>query len=205
MYILNRQIYKTKKEVLALAKQLLNSTKFNSEIPRNSDNGKFLYDLVVHHPKQCYVIQNQIVKHFSVILNDYGKREFIYVTDDNKVNRFSYLKCLKNTDSLKKSDINGAFRDAIKHQIAEFRSNNKSKIRSREPIHVDQVYPFSKLLQEFLAENNVNLESIKLTRDKQIKNKELLKKWIDYHYKKAQLQMLSAKDNLKKSDKILVI
>ena len=127
-----------------------------------------------------------------------------------------------------RSKIVAAFRSAIKPQIKQFREDRKQKIitlmESEDPFkvqeaykmgfcplsgkrllggknHVDHIKPFSVLLREFCFEQELELLSVKLNRQGEIKDKKLKEAWEDYHLEHATLQLVNGKANMKKGAK----
>lgn len=121
---------------------------------------------------------------------------------------FSYDKALKKPEANAKCNLQEALRCEISDQILEFKSRHQ--LISNGEFHVDHVIPLQKLVQDFLEKYNLHWRDIKLEkvpannipfkRDKyQIKNRQLAKNWQDFHKKNAELQILSAQENLQKS------
>jgi hypothetical protein len=68
--------------------------------------------------------------------------------------------------------------------------------------HVDHVVPFSRLVDQFLALYDLDLCKIKCN-SKRIYDPDVVPNWQQYHEQHAQLQLVSAKANLKKGNKTL--
>ncbi|MDY6804522.1 MAG: hypothetical protein SXA11_12045 [Cyanobacteriota bacterium] len=133
---------------------------------------------------------------------------FYYFNQLDSWEDFSYYKPLKKPEANAKCNLQEAFRCEVSKQISDFRSSHQ--LISHKNIHVDHIIPFQKLLQDFLAKYNLHWRDIKLEKvpartiqfkfDRyQIKNRKLAKAWQDFHQKNAELQILSAKENLQKS------
>jgi hypothetical protein len=110
-----------------------------------------------------------------------------------------------------------AMRQIIDPQIIAFR---KSVLRQmqRKPVrcpisndfleasmfHIDHKYPFKDLVIEWCREEKIDLENIdvycKGTKC-YFRSTDLAESWFDFHLMNAQLQPLSAKENLKKGSK----
>lgn len=118
-----------------------------------------------------------------------------------------------------KKDALTAMRQIISPQISEFRKSVNRQIK-RKPIkcpisgdfisagewHVDHVYPFTNLVEEWCREEGVDLERIDVScRGVKciFKDATLAESWWDYHMTHARLQALSAKENLKKGKKYM--
>lgn len=67
-------------------------------------------------------------------------------------------------------------------------------------VHCDHIYPFSRLVADWLAENSLSFEQI-VIRKKNFVDEKLAESWADYHLAKACLQMTSAKANLRKGNR----
>ena len=70
--------------------------------------------------------------------------------------------------------------------------------------HIDHKYPFKNLVEEWAREERVDLENIDVyCRGTKcyFKDTNLAESWFDYHQINAQLQALSAKENLKKGSR----
>lgn len=114
-----------------------------------------------------------------------------------------------------KKDALTAMRQIISPQINEFRKSinrqlNRGKIikcpSSKDYLsagewHVDHVYPFANLVEEWCREERIDLERIDVyCRGTKcyFKDTSLAESWFDYHAINARLQALSAAENLKK-------
>lgn len=115
----------------------------------------------------------------------------------------------------KRSQVLKAFRDTIAPQIKEFKdSTHQLQTRcaiSNCPLalcpggwHVDHVYPFSKLVEDFMLEQELELCHIPLSGRGQKKKLPtfIAESWSQYHKDKAVLQGLCKRQNLKKSASI---
>lgn len=117
-----------------------------------------------------------------------------------------------------KKDALAAMRQIISPQISEFRKSVNRQLKrgksltcpvSKEFIscgewHVDHVYPFKNLAEEWARLEKIDLERIEVyCRGTKcyFKNTELAESWWDFHQVNARLQALSAKANLAKGSK----
>jgi hypothetical protein len=103
-----------------------------------------------------------------------------------------------------------ALRNIIEPQVELYRRRvaNNSVIRSDYsgkpifgPYHVDHVYPFIKLVEEWCRENGVDLERIPLKcrgATCKLESVEMSESWFDYHSVNAKFQVLDAKENISK-------
>lgn len=110
-----------------------------------------------------------------------------------------------------------AMRQIIEPQIKTYRTSVLRQLR-RKPLrckmtgdfieasmfHIDHVYPFKNLVQEWCRDMHVDLENIDVyCRGTKcyFKSTDLAESWFDYHLMNAKLQALSAKANLEKGSK----
>lgn len=117
-----------------------------------------------------------------------------------------------------KRDALAAMRQIIDPQISEFRKSVNRQLKRGRAIrcplskicisagewHVDHIYPFTNLVEEWCREEGVDLERIDVScRGVKCKFKDstLAESWWDYHITHARLQALSAEENLKKGKK----
>ena len=137
-----------------------------------------------------------------------------------------------STKGCAKGEVLSAMRGLIAYQIAEFKQGVKRRIAelyadgsagaaaeamrlskcalSNKPlhlakVHVDHVYPFSKLSLDWANEQKLVLCQQKLAGRGLIKvfaSNKLNESWKTYHAKHAQLQLTSAKSNMQKGAKL---
>lgn len=122
----------------------------------------------------------------SQILNRLFSRGLI--PDPGKTNRKRVLQSL---------------RAIIEPQIKEFRRANVEKLRGGV-YHVDHVYPFKLLVQEWCRENGLDLETIEVKCRGAtccLASTSLAESWFDYHSLNAKLQVLDASENIRKGAK----
>jgi hypothetical protein len=133
---------------------------------------------------------------------------FYYLNRLDNWEDFSYRKALNKPEANPKCNLQNAFRCEVSDQILEFKSSHQ--LTSNGKFHVDHTIPFQKLLQDFLEKCNLQWQEIKLEKVPkntmqfklyryQIQDRKLAKVWQDFHQKNAELQILSAKENLQKS------
>jgi hypothetical protein len=121
-----------------------------------------------------------------------------YVPDPAKVNRRNVIKAL---------------RDVIQPQIDVYRKSVsrqglvKSSLTGKPVLgayHVDHVYPFIRLVEEWCRDNSLDLENIPVKCmgvGCRLESVELSENWFDYHALNAQYQVLDARENIIKGDK----
>lgn len=106
-----------------------------------------------------------------------------------------------------------AMRNIVQPQIDSYkqRIRNKGLVRSSEtgkPIlgtyHVDHVYPFIRLVEEWCRENSLDLETLPVKcRGVRcgFQSVELSESWFDYHALHAEFQVLDVRENLSKGSR----
>ena len=106
-----------------------------------------------------------------------------------------------------------ALRGVIEPQIQEYRNRFKGQrlIKSSlsgkpilGPYHVDHVYPFIRLVEEWCRENQYDLETIPVKCRGAIcrlQSVEMAESWFDYHSFHAEFQILDASENTSKGSK----
>lgn len=147
----------------------------------------------------------------------YRHNNCFFFFDGNKWEDFSFLKSLDKPESLLRKEKIQAFRNEIQHQIFNYREKvlilpeNRGFLtayrQDKLSIHVDHVYPFSSLLTDFLTQNNIFIDVLAIYEHNTsfclLKDRKIAEKWQIYHEQKASLQLLYAKDNIKKSNKVV--
>lgn len=106
-----------------------------------------------------------------------------------------------------------ALRCIIEPQIQEYRRRfaGKSVIKSSMtgkpifgPYHVDHVYPFIRLVEEWCRENGLDLETIAVKCRGtvcRLASTDLAESWFDYHALHAEYQVLDAAENVSKGSR----
>lgn len=106
-----------------------------------------------------------------------------------------------------------AMRRAIEPQIQQYRrrffgqSVIKSSLTGKPifgPYHVDHVYPFIRLVEEWCRENSYDLETIPVKcrgASCRLESVEMSEAWFDYHALHAEFQVLDASENTSKGSK----
>ena len=112
-------------------------------------------------------------------------------------------------------DVLRALRCIIEPQIREYRRRfaGKSVIKSSltgrpifGPYHVDHVYPFIRLVEEWCRENGLDLETIAVKCRGtvcRLASVDLAESWFDYHALHAEYQVLDAAENVSKGSRYL--
>lgn len=106
-----------------------------------------------------------------------------------------------------------AMRSAIEPQIQQYRSRfaGQSVIKSSltgkpifGPYHVDHVFPFIRLVEEWCRENGYDLETIPVkcrSASCRLESVDMSESWFDYHAFHAEFQILDASENTSKGSK----
>jgi len=106
-----------------------------------------------------------------------------------------------------------ALRDIVEPQIKQYRLSLKGNLviksaATGQPIlgayHVDHVYPFIRLVEEWCRENEHDLEKLEVVcrgTSCRLKDTSIAESWFDYHLLNAKLQVLDAAENVKKGSK----
>ena len=106
-----------------------------------------------------------------------------------------------------------ALRGVIEPQIAEYRrrfrgqSVVKSSLTGKPifgPYHIDHVYPFIRLVEEWCREKGIDLETLAVKcrgATCKLVSTDLAESWFDYHALHAEFQVLDAAENVSKGSK----
>ena len=202
----------TKKQILDKCKEIMYSHPIGTKL-----SGEEL-DFVMAVLKQHYNYEDKMkygCKGIVIRNNPYNPkyREFRIITDFGDEITFSPRKCLNKPKH--SAQVKRAMRNIIHDQIIEFRNELfKSgvvkceipcEVLNQDNVHIDHIYPFDALVKDFLELNNITFEDIKLVNEgnnqPQFVDTNLAQKWYDYHKQNAKLRPLSARENLKLSNK----
>ena len=190
---------------------------------RSKNFYKFLRELYSFQP----MADMPNVIDIAIVRGSYGNLHFSLIRSGNKSNQtLSWLQCISlipkfankkkpiNPEAIKRRQLARAMRSAIFYQISEVKSGASNyecvfcKTIGTAPseFHVDHIYPFCKLMNEFLATWSGQIpEKFEYSKGRiQLCPKDRLFElmWYDYHLKNAELQILCKKCNLKKGKKI---
>ena len=204
-----------KKELEVKVRNLLKSgagTKFEV----SSDGYEILNNLIKSHPEYLEKIGCG-VKYFFIQKSKwkYNQCNFMIKRIDDSEIDFSFVTCLSG---IGKSHWNHIFRDIIKQQIDDFRSEALKVIGDKNKFicshtnlkfktifsHVDHVYPitFESILNEFITSRKLDLEKIPLSED--LGNSEVMKitdeniksDFYNFHQERAVLRLVVSTANL---------
>jgi len=202
----------TKTEMIEQIREILEEC-FNDPTPINQDHKhfKFFSALCRNHPKADdpqHAWKYKDIDEFIVTVAMYGKGKALYTVHNGEQNVISWHKCC----GVKKNKLNCALRDIIQEDTKQFRRKNELCCRNcgvtelpSNRFHVDHIYPFSKIRDEFF-----------LTRQKPTKfgdlepygncflpaDKKLGEEWYAYHKERATYQILCDKCNMSKGAKV---
>lgn len=216
MYSIGGKAFSSKDQIAFVCKAILNSTEPGVILDR--ETSAMIFDVLSMHPYADEKI-GVGVQAFGVQRNpQYGKKEFVVYRTDGSSTEFSYLKCLKSRTN--KADFTQALRQAVAGGIIAFqRQYFKQAANPVCPLtgitltpqnsHVDHIHPqtFSSLVEGFVRGYKMDINSVELLSGGdnncivQLKDKYLEKAWIEYHWRYAQLRVVSARANLAMSDK----
>lgn len=215
LFLIAGESFTTKSSLQERIKTILHRYKNKEYLSK--DDFEFMFEVLKMHPdasvkigngvKAIYIKQNPIYK---------NTRGFWIVREDNSETDFSYLECLKETPHERL--FISACRVAISPYIKEFKENFFDQLPGKKSIcpftgelisltnsHVDHKAPltFQKIVNLFLDEYKIDPKKIKINGKGEdgivqstFSDKKLEQKWIEYHNKVAQLQIVSRKANL---------
>jgi hypothetical protein len=215
MYNIGTISFKFKKQCENYTRNLINNLGVNKKIDHNHLNYTFFCDLLKNHPEYnikvgCgidyfYIIQNPV--------NKQGLQTMIKRIDGTEED-FSWVYCCKFKKRTVIEDLKNAMREAIDIQIFNYKSKCNNLIcnyckdsNALTKYHVDHIYPFSKLYDDFLKDNldypktfgnnKLNFKTCFNDTDNKFKND-----WVSYHLNNATFQILCIDCNSKKSNLI---
>lgn len=195
----------SKKEQTEYYKNILNKGLCKSLKNERLKDYEELMSLFKNHPdtnklnnvNDIYIIRNKKNSKYF---------EFRLIKTDGTEDDISYRICINKRSS--SYDINQAFRNAIDYQIKDFRNNCAKECvfcGCNEDIHIDHIYLFKNLVNDFINERN----DIPTSFDDNIDNTSIFKKedinfeneWREYHEKHSTLRPLCKNCNLRRSKK----
>jgi hypothetical protein len=230
-YLLGDITFQSKKECEDFVKKIKEKGKMNDE------DKKIIFELLKKHSKYETYFKNRLkFDNYNSIDSAYYEfkgvvnRCFYIINNDDYVEPFSYIKCFNSKKSKK---ILGSFRETIEDQILIFRREQfknkpslvcelcKIMIYNNLDTHVDHIYKFKDMVNDFCEVNNLNIEEIEeeqlkfnfiregthIIKEKydgtnvnirMFKNKELLNNWINFHKEKAELRVICSCCNLQR-------
>jgi len=216
MYELNGKVFQKKSPALLYAKNYINNNiPYDQDIDLESENGKFLLDLIAYHPNLDEKQGDGIVS-FKKIKNAFGYGYSLQILRaDDTTDIFSYKVCL----DYHFDDLAIAMRQAIKPSRDKWRNENKSNSTcalcniiniddfGKKPLEVDhKTIPFAEIKNRFIKQTKLPPPSFIHCIDVRWKfddaSQEYEKDWIKFHDSLADYQFLCSNCNVKKSNKI---
>ncbi len=207
--------FKYKKDALLYFKTILNSYDFDEKL--NDDDTADVTALLLENEKRKDKVGSGI-KEIKIGKVQFGTKCFQIIRNDLTSENFSYIYCI-NGDLKPFTKFSHACRNAIHkdlHNVKQkyFDQNSvKGKVKCQETgilsswteLNVDHRQPntLSVIIDRFIELHKVDLKSIEYETDKDNKSlladKELEKKFQDYHMEKANLRIVRKEKNLGRS------
>lgn len=205
----------TAKEGIERCRQIKLRHLIDRNLDKFTDDEYFFISSVLLHRKEDVGFPIRIKLDAPANISESRKKMFYetdycfhYINKNGKWDDFSFIKAFSSKGAILEGNINKAFRFEVYDKIDEVR--NRYGLGYEE--HVDHVFPYIAILRIFLKENGLKYEDIDVEQvldyrfvSYRLIDRELAKRWQDFHNKYATLRPLSAKENLKKShdDKIV--
>ena len=203
--------YNSKKELRVKLSTFLSKT--SDGIINNQLQIAQLNDLIRMHPRANEKIGIGI-KYFLVLRNQIGKgKSFAIERLDGSIERFSYKTCISGYNQNKKAMIFEAFRFLVKSQMRIYRDSlefpikcelSNEIIKDKFQLHVDHVYPFSLIVEDFINKQKLKLMEVKIVGNGEaikLKDSKMVGEFKQYHLKYAKYQPTLEKYNTEKSNK----
>ncbi len=211
-----------KKEVNFILSEIVKSNNVKHKL--DIQHEKFLFDLF-ENTSLCYLNKetHNLYVDFYKINRRYVRMLFARRKCDNTNIPLSKKKIMlavfppkkiESKDEKHLRDFKQAARELITEQIVEYRHSvslpvtcpiSKKLLTNWSMIHIDHVYPFSLLLDNWLEKTNLRPQDIKLkgsANNKTFADVSLCDSWQNYHREFGLLQCLSKIENLKKSNNL---
>ena len=124
-------------------------------------------------------------------------------------------QAFKSSKKNPKAEIYRAMRNDISHQILRFRGSTTfpvtcylsgETLTSWSEVDIDHVYPFSRLVQDWMKENGLDFPDIKIkgrANARTMADEIHKKSWQEYHFLHANLKCTSKSENRRKGKKII--
>ena len=184
-----------------------------SNVPGNvaEVGASLLMDLLKMHPEAEQKIGVGVAS-FNVRKNPpYNTPGFWITRIDGSETDFSYLACF-NAPTVEQ-DAKAAFRAEVDAQVFEFRRDTfgsgrevrcsvTGEVLEFAGSHVDHIVPFREILSKFITVDGLDLSTTEVepTSDGETLNRlvdrDMAKRWFDYHMEHATLRMVTAFANL---------
>jgi len=199
---IGKEVFKTKKELLARIKGMLHAATLGVEL--DPPEHVFLLELVKRHPEGERKI-GPGVKAFRVTTSEYGNRCFEVIRVDGTETDFSYLKCVTEPSEL--GDFRKALRRAVERQIWEAKEKVflwdeeiecpvSGERMTREQAVVEYVgEDFESILMEFMEVEGLEKHDLPLgpwiEGKREIADPNLEDRWKAFHESRAKFRVLS--------------
>ena len=216
-YIINGKAFSSQIALRRYFQEVLQSCDVGKEL-----DGETLSDCIAlfsRHPEFDQK-QGSGIESVRVVLNPiFGDRCFwIYRTDGSHTD-ISYLSCVTAKKPTARKAFMAACRNAIYDQIAAFKrlrfSQNlvikceiSGRLVSEQDAHVDHFIPFVNLVERFISSRRIDIQSVAII-DKgdgdivtEFADGDLKKKWQEYHWHNATLQITHKEQNMAKGARI---
>lgn len=133
------------------------------------------------------------------VVSRYGRTKMIHaVHSSGRLIPLPLSKLLKKSHTTNRQYVLKAMRDIIDDQVAPLRQKG---------MHVDHVLPFVVLAETWAYDNEVDLESLKVTKSRKLKRLSLGtgydESWAKFHKEQATLQVIPKETNLRKGSSYL--
>ena len=211
---IGNNVFKFKKDALLYFKTKLNSYEFGETL-NESDTRDVIALLKYEKGKDKIGVG---VKEIRIAKVQYGTKCFEIVRKDLTTEFFSYVFCI-NGGRKPITKFSTACRNAIHNDLHNVKQkyfdkySKKGNVKCQETgilsswteLNVDHRQPntLSVILDRFIELNNIDLKSIKYEKDANNKivlsDKELERKFRDYHMEKANLRIVRKENNLGRS------
>ena len=139
----------------------------------------------------------------GIVLVTASSHNEMWIGKADTMNRIFKGGLVPDPSKRNRADAIRALRRIIEPQIAQYRRSNAERLRGGL-YHIDHVYPFKLLVQEWCRENRLDLETIPVKcrgASCRLKSIDMAESWFDYHALNARLQVLEPKENLSKGSK----
>jgi 5-methylcytosine-specific restriction endonuclease McrA len=215
-YFIGEQGFTTKQKCLTYTRDIIKQIGYR-KIYNDDIHFKFLCDLLENHTEKEMKIGSGI-DYFELQPHHIFKKPYLLLhRTDNTIIDISYIHCCEFKQRSALQNLNDAMRYAVKNTTIEYKLNLlpsvlkcaicKNSSLDYKEYHVDHIYPFSKLQQDFIFshpsldvptifDDSVHDIASFRKEDKQFENE-----WVDYHDLYANLQILCSKCNLIKGKK----
>jgi hypothetical protein len=206
----------TKAKIKELWSQMINRSRLNVEfVPGSAE-----YDFALVTTRDLPIVYAELPQPRFCVISVRGYRGSYRALHIYKTNKWVPLVATKvfaasssSATGSKKKRVLAQMRVIIKPQIDNFRSEVELpatcpltgkilKTTNGKTVHVDHVYPFSRLVEEWLIAEDLNFEAIDLDRAGEFKDRSLAQKWYAFHKTMANLQLVDKTANLKKGNKV---